>query len=139
MLGHDPASERTELYGRIDNPTRPLMDHVLGSDANPILDTLADLIGKPVSGMPGWIGLGLSVAKVPNSPPRQALFCRARALAGGAGRLRQRFAHHPGYHALLGDTPDHALPDHGIVTVSAGEVGGIELRATVSATALHRQ
>ena len=62
-----------------------------------------------------------------------------RALAGGAGRLRQRFAHHPGYQALLGDPPAHALPDHGNVTVSADEVGGIELRAAVSATALHRQ
>ena len=136
MLGHDPANGITEFYGRIAHPTAGLMNHVLGSDAGAMLQMVADLVARPVSGLLNWLPMGLSAATGPDNIPRHALFLRARAVAGGAAQLRPRFAHHPGYRILLGGVPDHALPDHGILTLVADGGGGVELRAAISPTAL---
>ena len=67
---------------------------------------------------------------------RMAGQIRAGRTTSNAIRCRTRAR--PSRHRSC-DPPAHALPDHGNVTVSADEVGGIELRAAVSKTALHRQ
>ena len=134
MLGWDAATAGSEQYASLIAPDEASLRRLLAPlpARAPLLAVLSEVIGLPLPVALRWVSLGASVAE----GPRIALFCRARAVRGGAAALRDRFARQPVYDRLLGPVADAALPDHGVLSFVPREEGTVEVRAGISAAAL---
>ena len=98
---------------------------------DPIVATAAALTGLPATRAMALTDWGLSLAQ---AEPRLAIFLNAHAQRGGQAAARRCLLTRPcpSYSALLGDRPDSALPDHGVVTLIP-RADGVELRVGVAA------
>lgn len=152
MIGHEPATGRTEYYYR-----KPALDpadlealfvSAHWRETRDCVDVLIEeLTGMPIQVALRWVGLGFSLARRTGSEaPSLTLFLRAKAARGGAAEVRRLFlaeagrAGHDGgvYAELLASTPRNALPDHGLVALGVAPDRTVEMRVGISGTALAR-
>ena len=139
MLGYTPVEDMSELYVTVMQPSEERLHRLLSASAPEVRDRLlamlASVVGVPLRIALDWLGIGASFA---GEAQAVALFCRARAVRGGAATLRQRFAVHPGYFAMFDGWQDANMPDHGVLTLMPRADGSIELRTGISGAALKR-
>jgi hypothetical protein len=130
MLGLDAASGGRELYATLVTPDEATLRRQIavldGPTQDALLETLAETVGHKLARVLEWVSIGVSWFQAEHTR-RVALFCRARAVAGGSEALVPRFAHVPGYLDVI--AARGAVPDHGVLSFVPHADGRIELRA----------
>lgn len=130
MLGLDAATGGCEFYATLVAPDEAALRRQIavldGTTREALLETLTETIGQRLARMLDWVSIGVSWDESDDAR-RVALFCRARAVAGGNSVLVPRFAHVPGYLDLI--AARGTVPDHGVLSFVPHADGRIELRA----------
>ena len=140
MLGHDPASGRTELYFAWPAMGAAEAEHRLKgvgvADAEGLLNALEAVTGLPRASCLPWTRLGLSVG---DDPGGVALFLNSRSVTGGPQAVRTRMlaGAATSYAALFDPRLSPVAPDHGVLTLTP-RGPGVELRVGVAADALEQ-
>ncbi len=140
MLGHDPASGRTELYFALPAMAAAEVAARLSgfglADADGMLDALASVIGLPLAAAALWPRLGASVC---DDPGDAAFFLNSKSVTGGGEAVRRRMlaGASTGYAALFGPPSTAVAPDHGVLTLTP-RARGVELRVGIAADALEQ-
>lgn len=150
MIGYEPSRGRAEVYFCKAPAERADLEALLrGIESverrQALVAGLAELCGLPIDTALRWVTLGYSLAHCGNTDiPELALFVRAKAVVGGAASVRRKLLSWQSrsdqrtspYRDLVGSLADHALPDHGILTLGLRAGGELELRAGISGVAL---
>jgi hypothetical protein len=138
MVGYDLTSGASEYYfiwpqvGGLE--CRARLRALGAGDAETLLAELESVVGLPLETAlrHGRLGFSCVVGR-----PGIALFIDSSAVRGGVAALRARMmaGASVSYAMLLQDRPDHALPNHGVLSLIP-RLDGTELRASIAADAL---
>jgi hypothetical protein len=138
MVGYDLNSRAAEYYfiwprvGALECGAR--LRSLVAADAEALIAELESVARRPVATALRHGRLGVSRM---DGRAGVALFVDSSTVRGGAVALRPRMMtnRRGGYAALLGDRPDPALPNHGVLTLIP-RPEGVELRTSIAADAL---